>query len=277
MVFMGIAVRLLPVRWIVAVGTAIILVHNLFDGLNAAALGKFADLWLMLHGMGSIWIVPGKIRFYAVFSLVPWVGVMAVGYGLGALLLQDNWRKPVSRIGAALTIAFLALRAFHLYGNGQPSLQPWAPDAAGPWTIQSTPTLTICSFFDTLKYPASLQFLLMTLGPSLMALAWLDTVNVRRSLGRVLLVFGRVPLFFYILHLYFIHSLAVWVGFGLHQPVAWLVYGGPMLHLPPLGYGHGLPFIYAMWLLVLAMLHVPCKWFMQFKQQHRNWAWLRYL
>jgi len=143
--------------------------------------------------------------------------------------------------------------------------------------MQRTLPLTIASFFNTLKYPASLQYLLMTLGPLLMALAWFDTTDPTRGLARVLQVFGRVPLFFYILHLYFLHTMAVWVALAAHQPAAWLLYGGPLVLHTPASYGYGLPFIYAMWLAALLLLYFPCKWFMRVKQEHKDWWWLSYL
>ncbi len=276
MVLMAFLVRL-PLPWVAGLGTGIVLTHNLLDGVNPAVFGRFAGLWVILHGQGWFWIEPGKTEFFVLWPLIPCVGVMAIGYALGPLLVTENRRKLIFYIGAVLTIAFLFLRIFHLYGNSQSSLHPWAADAAGPWRVQATLTLTIISFFDTLKYPPSLQFLLMTLGPSLMALAWFDKVNPERGLAKVLVVFGQVPLFYYVLHIYVIHTLAVYVGLICGQKVAWLLYGGFFLYSPPAGYGHSLPFIYGMWLAVVLLLYAPCKWFAEFKQQHPNWGWLRYM
>jgi len=276
MIAMALLVRL-PIPVIAAVGTGIIAGNNLLDGINPAGLGRFAWLWLILRGHGAFSFSPGGQSFFVLFSIVPWVGVMAVGYALGPLLRRKDGRKLIFGIGAALTITFLLLRVFHLYGNSQAELQPLCSDAAGPWRVQATLTLTIISFFDTLKYPASLQFLLMTLGPCLMVLAWFGKVDAERGLSKVLAVFGRVPLFFYVLHIYVIHTLAVMVGLICRQKVAWLLYGGSMLHLPPSGYGHGLPFIYATWVAVLLLLYPLCKLFAEFKQQHPDRRWLRYL
>jgi uncharacterized membrane protein len=275
MIVMSLLVRL-PLPLIAMLGAGIIITNNLLDGINPTRFGKFAALWLILRDHGVFWIEPGR-AFFVLFSLIPWVGVMAVGYGLGALLRRRHSRKLVFGIGAALTTVFLILRIFHLYGNSQSSLQPLCVDAAGPWRVQATLTLTVVSFFDTLKYPASLQFLLMTLGPCLIALAWFDKVNSERGLAKILVIFGRVPLFYYVLHVYVIHALAVWTGLICRQKVAWLLYGGPMLHLPPDGYGHSLPFIYAMWLAVVLLLYPLCKWFAEFKQRRADWRWLSYL
>jgi uncharacterized membrane protein len=274
MVAMALMVRL-PLRWIAITGIGMIVVHNLFDWISSASFGNFAGFWLMLHGHGFAWALPGRNVLFITFPLIPWVGVMAAGYAFGALLSRGNWRRSVFILGALLTLSFVVLRFFHLYGNGHRSLQTWAGDAAGSWRLQSTPTMSMVSFLDTLKFPPSLQFLLMTLGPALMLLAWLDTVDADRGLARVLGVFGRVPLFYYILHLFLIHSLAVWVGVATHQPIRWLLHGAFMLQLPPPSYGHGLAFIYAMWMIVIVLLYVPCKMFMDFKRQH-DWWWLRY-
>lgn len=276
MVAMAFLIRL-PLRWIAILGGLIIAAHNAFDWIDPAGLRKFGGLWMLLHGHGLIWIGPGKMPFFVLFSLIPWVGVMAVGYCLGALLSRDGWEKPVWRIGAAVTIAFLLLRGFHLYGNGHKYMQTWAPDATGRWKIRANLVLTVISFFDTLKYPASLQFLLMTLGPSLMVLAWLGGIKASGGVAHVLVVFGRVPLFYYVIHVYFIHTLAVYTALAFHQPAAWLLYGGPVLYFPPRHYGHGLPFIYFIWLITVALLYPPCRWFMKLKQQRADLWWLRYL
>lgn len=274
MVVMSLLVRL-PLRWIAGFGAGMIVTHNLLDTLNPAIFGRFAWLWMIVRGHGGFWIVPRHSGFFVLFSVVPWVGVMAVGYAMGALLGRKHWQKNVAGLGVVLTVAFVVLRFFHLYGNGPYNLGGWG--ATGPWTTQANLTLTIISFFNTLKYPPSLQFLLMTLGPSLIVLALFDRINVKHWCGRILLVFGRVPLFYYVLHLYLLHALAICVAVALHQPFHWLILSGPMRQAPPLHYGHGLVFIYAMWISVVALLYVPCKWYAGLKQRHKDWEWLRYV
>jgi uncharacterized membrane protein len=264
----------LPVRWIAALGAILIITHNMFDWVNPSSLGRFGDLWLILHGYGDFWIEPGKESFFVLFPLIPWVGVMAVGYALGALLRKENWKQIVLGTGAVLTSAFLFLRLFHLYGNGH---HLWNGVAGGRWRIEPTLTLTIVSFFDTLKYPPSLQFLLMTLGPTLMVLPWLPSVNPKHWLARAIAIFGQVPLFYYVLHIYVIHMAAFYTALLCKQKAVWLLYGGPMLNDLPQGYGHGLPFIYAMWFAIVLFMYPLCRGFMKIKQAHRDWVWLRYL
>jgi uncharacterized membrane protein len=268
---MALIVRL-PVRWIAVFGVGMIATHNLLDRINPASFGKFFWLWMLLHSPGPIPITP-HFTLNCLYSLIPWVGVMAAGFAFGALLLRPDRRKWILTLGISMTVLFLLLRGFNLYGNSTSGV----PFSVGPWTPQPTFSLTLISFLNTEKYPPSLDYLLMTLGPSLILLALLDGVKAERGLGRILIVYGRVPMFYYLLHLYLIHILAIVAALAFHQPAAWLWHGGIFLLPTPNGYGHGLPFIYAMWILVVASLYLPCRWFMEFKRRHRDWNWLSYL
>jgi uncharacterized membrane protein len=274
MVCMALIVRL-PVRWVGAFGIAMIATHNLLDAINPAQFGKMSWLWMMLHTPGSIQI--GHLSFYNLYVLIPWVGVMAAGYAFGAVLQRPDRRKWTLMLGISMTALFFVLRGRNLYGNGIANLGFGFPFSAGPWSVQPTTTLTVISFFNTLKYPPSLHYLLMTLGPSLTLLGLFENIKAERGIGRILLVYGRVPLFFYVCHLYLIHLFAIAAAALFHQPVSWLWHGAMfVLGIPP-GYGHGLPFIYGIWALVLITLYLPCRWFMEYKRQHRDWAWLSYL
>jgi uncharacterized membrane protein len=275
MVAMALIVKL-PIRWIAALGVVTIVSHNLLDAIHPASLGSFSGLWMVLHSPGLVSITPG-MSFFVGYPLIPWIGVMAAGYAMGALLERSDRWKWILGLGVALTLAFFVLRALNLYGNGEASPSFFLPSTVGPWKVQPSFTLTIIAFFDTLKYPPSLDYLLMTLGPALIVLACLDGVAAERGLGRILLVFGRVPLFYYVLHILVIHAMAIFVGMLFHQSVSWLWHGGFILHPPPAGYGHGLPFVYLMWCIALLILYFPCKWYMAFKNRHREWGWLSYL
>jgi uncharacterized membrane protein len=274
MVAMALIVRL-PVRWIGALGLGMIATHNLLDRIDPAWFGKFSWLWIFLHTPGRI-AVANQFQFSTSYVLIPWVGVMAAGFAFGSLLLRPDRRKWILTLGISATALFFVLRAFNLYGNGIAGLAFGYPRSAGPWSVQSTLSLTVISFFNTLKYPPSLDYLLMTLGPSLILLGLLDRAKAERGLNRILLVFGRVPLFYYVLHLYVIHVLAILVSLAFHQPV---LHGSVIADsaTKPAGYGHGLPFIYAMWILAVAILYLPCLWFMKLRGRHRDWAWLSYL
>ncbi|MBZ5667138.1 MAG: heparan-alpha-glucosaminide N-acetyltransferase domain-containing protein [Acidobacteriia bacterium] len=274
MVAMALIVRF-PVRWIGALGLAVIATHNLLDRINPASFGKLSWLWKLLHSPGRI-PVTTHFQFSARYVLIPWVGVMAAGFAFGSLLLRPDRRKWIVTLGVCATILFFVLRGFNLYGNGIAGLPFGYPRSAGPWTVEPTLSLTVISFFNTLKYPPSLDYLLMTLGPSLILLGLLDKAEAERGLSRILLVFGRVPLFYYVLHLYLIHILAILVALAFHQPILHGSVIADFVTKPP-GYGHGLPFIYAMWILAVAILYLPCVWFMEFRSRHRDWTWLSYL
>jgi uncharacterized membrane protein len=203
---------------------------------------------------------------------------MAAGFAFGSLLLRTDRRKWILTLGISATALFFVIRLLNAYGNGiaGAGLPFGFQRSAGPWSLQPTLSLTVISFFNTLKYPPSFDYLLMTLGPALILLGLLDTAKAQRGLGRILMVFGRVPLFYYVLHLYLIHILAILVALAFHQPI---LHGSVIADFAtkPLGYGHGLPFVYAMWILAVAILYLPCLWFMGFRSRHRDWTWLSYL
>jgi uncharacterized membrane protein len=274
MVVMALIVRL-PVRWIGALGLGMIATHNLLDRINPASFGGFSWLWIFLHS-------PGRIPFTADlhlsvrYVLIPWVGVMAAGFAFGSLLQRPDRRKWILAIGISATALFFVLRLLNGYGNGVAGLPFGYPRSAGAWSVQPTLSLTVISFFNTLKYPPSLDYLLMTLGPSLILLGLLDKSKAERGLSRVLMVYGRVPLLYYVLHIYLIHLLAIAASIVFHQPI---LHGSVIADsaMKPVEYGHGLPFIYAMWILVVAILYLPSRWFMEFRSRHRDWTWLSYL
>lgn len=274
MVAMAVIVRL-PVRWIAVLGLGMIATHNLLDRINPASFGSFYWLWRLLHAPGSIPIT-ADFSFSVRYVLIPWVGVMAAGFSFGSLLVRPDHRKWILAIGIAATALFFVLRGINLYGNGVAALPLKYARSSGPWSFQSTLSSTIISFFNTLKYPPSLDYLLMTLGPSLILLGLLDRTKAENGLSRILLVFGRVPLFYYVLHLYLLNIMATLISLTFHQPI----WHGTVIAdqaQRPSGYGHGLPFIYAMWILAVAILYLPCRWFMELRSRRRDWTWLSYL
>jgi len=278
MVLMAAIVRM-PVRWIAALSAIMILGHDLLDPVRPRQFGSFAWLWTILHVRGGVLLL--HVQEFVLFPLVPWVGVMAAGYVFGSIYLleKEPRRKLIAQIGLGLTVAFIVLRLTNLYGNPPAGL---GGVSQGPWQVQATVEKTVILFFDVEKYPPSLQFLLMTLGPSLLLLAWLDRKFDQKDGKQTispalspLLAFGRVPMFFYILHLYLIHSLAVLIGMLFHQPVAWLLHGGFMFGAPD-NWGYNLPFVYLMWITAVIILYFPCRWYEGVKQRRKDW-WLSYL
>jgi uncharacterized membrane protein len=268
------AIVWLPVRWIAALGLGMIATHNLLDRINPASFGRFSWVWILLHTPGRIPI--DNFQFSVRYVLIPWVGVMAAGFAFGSLLSRTDRRKVILTMGITATVLFFVLRGINFYGNGITGLPAKYPLSGGPWSVQPTLPLTVISFFNVLKYPPSLDYLLLTLGPALILLGLLDRAKAERGLSRILLVFGRVPLFYYVLHIYLLRILSMLISLVFHQPI-W--HGTVIAEFAqkPAGYGHGLPFIYVVWILAVAMLYRPCLWYMQFKSRHRDWEWLSYL
>ena len=255
----------LPLSAIAVFGAVLVAGHNLLDGVNAKAFGSLSWLWTILHVQDGFQIAPGFSAF-VVYPLIPWIGVMACGYAFGVLLRKERAerRAVLLRLGLALTAAFVVLRAINIYGDPR------------PWTVQTSAIRTVLSFLDCTKYPPSLLFLLMTLGPSIVLLALCD--RHLGALSRPFIVIGRVPLFFYLLHLPLIHGLAVLFAYVRHG-YAGAIWNGPVFDshasaFPP-NYGYGLAGVYAMWLLVILLLYPLCRWFAALKQRRRD-GWLSY-
>jgi uncharacterized membrane protein len=249
----------LPVRLVTAFGVILILGHNALDGIRAAQLGAWGPLWQVLHDGGPVKFA-GHV-LYAAYPLVPWIGVMAAGYGLGAWLqaAPEKRRGRLIALGATLTIGFVLLRFSNVYGNPR------------PWSAQATPWQTVAAFLDCKKYPPSLCYLLMTLGPALVLLAaWESGVPARL---RPLLVFGRVPMFFYLLHLPLLHGLAVVMAWTTHGRADWLY--GNVHAAPPADAGYGLGGVYLAWAVAVVLLYPVCRRFAAYKQRSRA-AWLSY-
>jgi uncharacterized membrane protein len=246
-------------RWSIAT-TAITIIagHNLLDGVRAEHLGPLAGLWRLLHqpGMNE---VGSSTMFYVLYTLVPWVGVMAAGYALGPVLALDEAvrRRLLVGLGFALAAGFIVLRATNLYGD---------PAA---WTVQSTWTATVLSFLNCEKYPASLLYLMMTLGPALLLLAVF--ADARGRLADWITTIGRVPFLYYVAHLFLIHLLAVAYALAVFGDAS-IIIGLGMMTKPP-GYGLSLPGTYAVWLLVVVSLYPLCRWLAAFKQRRREWWW----
>lgn len=255
----------LPVGWIAAFGAIVVLGHNLLDGAAAAADGASPSRILqLLYLGGGIQVGENGPMLVVLYVLFPWAAVMALGYSFGAVLRWDpeRRRRACLTIGLGAIALFLLLRGLNLYGDPR------------PWSGERMPALL--SFLNTTKYPASLLFLLMTLGPVIALLPWLDTV--RGSVTKMLEVFGRVPMFYYLLHIPLIHLLAVLVTL-VRQPEAlpWLFANHPvMVPAPPEGYPWSLGLLYLVTTVAVALLYWPCRWFGDLKRRSQA-AWLSYL
>jgi uncharacterized membrane protein len=256
----------LPLWAIGAFGAVLVVGHDALDGVRAASFGALAPFWLLLHQVGVVYD-NGHAMVLVSYVLIPWVGVTALGYVLGSTY---GWEAPARRrllswLGVGLIVGFILLRFIDAYGD------------PAPWSQQKTPLWTLLSFLDTSKYPPSLLYLMMTLGPALLLLRAFDSGTPR--LLRPVHIIGRVPLFFYVLHFYLIHLLAV-AASGVRYGQVREVFRSPDLaHFPfsaPSGWDLGPPFVYAVWVLVLVLLYPLCRWYAGVRQR-RHWWWLSYL
>lgn len=250
----------LPLPAVAATGIAMIAGHNLLDGVSPESLGAWGPLWILLHVQAAI-PLRGEQALFVIYPLIPWIGVMAAGYAFGPLLqrTEEERRRLLFRLGGGLAIAFLVLRALNVYGD------------PAPWSAQESAGRTVLSFLNTTKYPPSLLFLLMTLGPAIALLPLLE--RLRNPLSRAVTVIGRVPLFFYVLHLALIHAVALVVGtLAGFDPRSFL---RVWIFLPQ-EWGYGLPVVYLVWAGVVLALYPACRWFAALKARRRD-AWLSYL
>jgi uncharacterized membrane protein len=263
MVVLGVLVRV-PVRPLAVLSIGVIALHHLADPVSASQFGAAAWAWNILHQPGVF--RAGGVLVLAAYPLVPWFAVMAAGFCFGPIVILDPSRRRrwMMRIGAGLTLAFLVIRAINVYGD------------PAPWSAQ-IPGMTVLSFLRTTKYPPSLEFLLMTLGPALLLLACLDRGAFTRN--HPLIVFGRVPLFYFLVHFFAIHALTfpfAFLRYGradfLGNPVPSM--GGDAQLYPP-DFGYPLWVVYAVWVGVVILLYPLCLWFARLKQRRNDW-WLSY-
>jgi uncharacterized membrane protein len=252
----------LPRPALLLFSVAMIAGHNALDGISSTHMTSLGWMWKILHEGFAPIALPSGTTALVVYPLIPWIGVMSAGFCFGRVfdMPPAERRSLMLRVGAGLTVAFVVLRWLNMYGD---------PSA---WSAQSTSLMTLLSFLRTSKYPPSLVYLLMTLGPSIIALGVLERVTV--SQRNPLLVFGRVPLFYYVVHWYTLHLVAM--------ALAWLRYGRidfmfglpPALSLGPSGYpanyGYHLLLVYLIWAVIVCALYPLCRWFAEVKARHRS-------
>jgi uncharacterized membrane protein len=266
----------LPKTVIAAFGLLMIALHNLADGFRVVGYrgpgtpvpGVGAKLWILLHQPFEGFPVFGEHSpgLFVIYPLIPWIGVMAVGYVFGVLYGFDAQRRRrwLLTIGGSATLLFIVLRAINRYGD------PFT------WAPQKSFVFTVLSFIDTAKYPPSLLFLLMTLGPAILLLALFEARAAGGWARDFFVTFGRVPLFFYLLQWFVAHGIAVLLHLAFGKPVSWL-FGSPLSFGPaPQGIGFNLAVVYLAWIAGVLILYPLCRWYAGVKQRRRDW-WLSYL
>jgi uncharacterized membrane protein len=276
MIIMAALVRL-PVGAVGAIGITIIALHNaVMPHLIARGPdGSVAAVWKILYVgfvAGPIVMGPNGPVLMVLYSIIPWIGVMAAGYAFGQVLLMEPARRTriCLAIGLGAIALFLVLRGFNAYGDPR----SWKSQLTRPDGGPGMPPLL--AFLNTSKYPASFQFLLMTLGPAIALVPLLE--RARGIVAGSISTIGRVPFFFYLLHIPLIHALALIVSAirtGAVDP--WLFTNHPMGNPdPPDGYPWRLPLLYLVWAIAVVLLYFACRWFAALKARRNEW-WLKYL
>jgi uncharacterized membrane protein len=257
----------LPLRAILTVGLILVFGHNLFDLVPVQSGEPMFPIWVILRQAGSVTLSSESFLFVP-YPLLPWLGIMTTGYGLGFLydkeFDQEKRKKILLQIGTGAVALFILLRAFNLYGD--PS----------NWSEQKNILFSIMSFVNVTKYPVSLLYTLLLLGPVLILLAWME--NLRPKKLEPFRIIGRVPLFYYIIHFYLIHIAGLSANL-IAQNISWTSldfhfnkgFGG----IPP-GIGFSLGWVYVAWILIVVALYPLCKWYYRYRNQHNYW-WLSYL
>jgi uncharacterized membrane protein len=266
MVIIGILIRT-SYNVILITGLLIVFFHNLLDYPEAARNQQVGFWWNFLHhARFSIYEIFPNHFALILYAFVPWTGVMCLGYCLGKFfnpnVTVEQRRKKLLQLGSLTILFFIVIRFINLYGD------------PAPWSVQRNAVFTFLSFINVTKYPPSLMYISMTIGPALIALALFE--NVKNKVSDFFTVFGRVPFFYYILHLFLIHGLTVLgfylSGYGSKDIVSSNI---PFLFRPA-SFGYSLKIVYLIWIFVIIILYPLCKWYNKYKSTHNKW-WLSYI
>jgi uncharacterized membrane protein len=266
MVILGLLVRT-SLKLIVVIGCILVFGHDILNFLQLPKEGTGNVLLKIFFTAFGTLFKTGENRFiFDFYAILPWTGVMLLGYAFGTIYKHDRddvqRRKAILSIGLAVTVFFVLLRFVNQYGD--PS----------HWSMQKNGLYTFLSFINASKYPPSLCYTTMTLGPALIFLSLTETVQNRFT--NILGIYGRVPFFFYVLHFYLIHIICVIVFFATGHTSKEIIDTNTPFLFRPQHFGFDLPIVYLVWLFVIIALYRPCKWFDEYRRTHRQW-WLSYL
>ena len=257
----------LPIKLILLIGIVIVAGHNLLDNIHVPGNTLKSFGWSLLHDSNFFnWNGKNVLIGYPV---IPWIGIMALGYCLGTLYTPvfsaERRKKILLMIGGSAVALFILIRLLNTYGD------------LSHWSQQPSAFYTVLSFIKVTKYPPSLLYALMTLGPAVLFLAFAE--NIKNPLSKVISVYGRVPMFYYLLHIFFIHIFTL-VAAGLFTSFSWKVWilNEPLWFTQTLkGYGFSLGIVYLVWLTIVIGLYPLCKWYDRYKTNHKEKWWLSYL
>jgi uncharacterized membrane protein len=258
----------LPFNVIFVLGILIVSGHNLLDYAEAGHQGKFNFTWDLAHKGNFGGYAVGGHRLAILYPFLPWTGLLLVGYCSGKIFQStipaDARKKILYRTGAALIFIFFCLRALNIYGDPR------------PWNLQHNALQNFFSFMNVSKYPPSLLFMCITIGPALLFLAAAETA--KNKLSDIITVYGRVPFLYYVIHFYLLHLLTTLFFFMRGHSIAEGLQGVPNFPFCFLIAGEGVHLwqVYVIWISVVTALYPVCKWFSSYKMMHRKW-WLSYL
>jgi len=270
MVILGVAVRL-PFKMVLLIGLLIVLGHNLLDIPEAAPDFKPGLLWNILHyGHFATYEFAPKHYALIVYPFLPWTGLMMLGYCVGVFFSptcsMEQRRSTLTRLGLFLILFFIVVRFINIYGD---------PVA---WTSQKNGLYTLMSFLTVQKYPPSLMYMCITIGPALLLLSFME--KIKNGFTNTMVVFGRTAFFYYILHLYLIHLLAAILFFVKRKHTVQFAIDStkdlPFMFVIP-GEGIRLGLVYLVWIIVIVALYPLCKWYDNYKINHKEKWWLSYL
>jgi len=250
-------------RLLLVIGVLLVVAHNLADSVHMQ--GNM--LWAFLHDGGDFRV--GRFMIAIHYPVIPWIGIMAVGYSLGVVYTPayspDQRRTILLSSGVAAIALFIILRTGNIYGD--PSL----------WSPQRNTIFNVLSVLNVTKYPPSLLYTLMTLGPALIFLGLAE--KPLNSFTKKIALFGKVPFFYYLLHIYLIHLLAMFIAHFSGYAWSAMILNDRVNRMPSLkGYGYPLLTVYVVWISVVVILYLPCKWYYRYKRSHSTqYRWLSYI
>lgn len=266
MIFLGLLVRT-SIKLIIAIGFILVFGHDMLTYIDLPKEGAGHVLWsVFFTAFGTVFPYGENRIILDLYAILPWTGVLFLGYGFGKLyqINMDAIKRRITilNLGIAVIVLFVLLRYINYYGD--PS----------HWTTQKNGFYTFLSFLNTSKYPPSLSYLCMTIGPGLILLALIETTQ--NTFTRFVSIYGRVPFFYYVLHFLLIHLICVVLFFATGHGSKDIVDMNSPFLFRPTNFGFSLATVYGLWLLVITILYKPCKWFDNYRKTHSQW-WLSYL
>jgi len=256
----------LPFKMILVIGILLVAGHNMFDTFHVEGDNAASAFWAVLHEFRGFQL--SRFFIFVGYPLLPWIGIMMLGYCFGTLYSSSYdsvlRKKTLLYLGASAIILFIILRASNIYGD------------LFPWSVQRNAVFTFFSFINVNKYPPSLLYTLITLGPALILLAVSEQYTGK--LAQSVIALGRVPMFYYVIHLYVIHVLALFAAMATGFDASDMVFNTWITDSPNLkGYGFSLGVVYVVWIGVVLAVFPLCLWYDSYKRNHRDQWWLSYL